>query len=303
VTEEALGEISGVLLIDKPSGPGSTAVLQHAKRLVGAKRAGHTGTLDPLASGLLVIATGEATKFSAGLLDADKAYRASVKLGVRTATGDSEGEVLARAEVRVSRDELLEILERFRGEIDQLPPRYAAIKHKGRPLYDYARRGEEAPRAPRRVFIHRLDLEEFAREAARIFVECSKGTYIRALAEDIGEALGCGAHLASLERTAVGPFALEQAIGLEALEALPMAERRARMLPPEALLRSWPKVVLDSRLAARFTHGQQVRAGGDEGDVAVFDDKGRFLGTASTGPGGALRPQRLLSTKPDEFKV
>ncbi len=233
--------VSGVLLIDKPVGPSSNAVLQRAKRLLGASRAGHTGTLDPLAGGLLVIGLGEATKFAGALLDADKAYRARVKLGERTATGDAEGAVLARSEVMITRDELLAVLDRFRGETEQLPPTHAAIKHRGRPLYAYARSGEHVPRAPRRIAIRALELEEFEGDSIVLFVECSKGTYIRALAEDIGAALGCGAHLAALERTAVGAFRLGQAITLDALEALSLAERRERLLATEALLGSRPR--------------------------------------------------------------
>src|SRR5262245_32322385 len=224
--------VDGVLLLDKPSGPSSNAVLQRAKRLLGAARAGHTGTLDPLASGLLVIAFGEATKFSGGLLEADKAYRARLRFGARTSTGDAEGEVLERSEVAVSEEGLRAALERFRGEIGQVPPMYAAIKRDGRPLYDYARRGQMVERTARRITIRRLELEKFDRDEADLTVECSKGTYIRTLAEDIGESLGCGAHLAALERTAVGPFSLSQAIGLEALEALPPAAAGERAAIP-----------------------------------------------------------------------
>ncbi|HTF13369.1 MAG TPA: tRNA pseudouridine(55) synthase TruB [Burkholderiales bacterium] len=287
--------VSGVLLIDKPVGPSSNAVLQRAKRLLGARRAGHTGTLDPLASGLLVIALGEATKFSGGMLDADKSYRALLKLGERTETGDAEGPVVSRAEVKVTRDELLAALERYRGEIEQLPPRYAAIKHRGRPLYEYARRGEHVARTARRVAIRRLVLEKFAGDTVGLFVECSKGTYIRVLAEDIGAALGCGAHLAALERTAVGPFALEQSIRLEALEAILPAERRDRLLPLEALLQSWPRLTLEAPLAAKFRQGRAVPVDCASGGVAVFGQDGNFLGTGQVDPSGTLQPKRLLA--------
>jgi len=294
--EDPPDAVSGVLLIDKPSGPSSNAVLQRAKRLLDARRAGHTGTLDPLASGLLVIGLGEATRFAAALLDADKAYRARMKLGVRTATGDADGAVLASMPVNVTRDALLDVLSRFRGEIEQIPPRYAAIKHQGRPLYEYARRGEEAPRTPRRVVIYRLELEELIEDSAVLFVECSKGTYIRSLAEDIGQALGCGAHLTGLERTAVGSFRLDRAVKLEALEALSPAGRRAWVLPCEALLESWPRLSLGPEAAEKFTRGQTVRVGPGEGDVAVFDERGQLLGTGAVGVGGTLRPKRLLPT-------
>jgi len=284
-----------VLLIDKPVGPSSNAVLQRAKRLLGARRAGHTGTLDPLASGLLVIALGEATKFSGGILDADKSYRAQLKLGERTETGDAEGPVVSRAEVKVTRNELLNALERYRGEIEQLPPRYAAIKHRGRPLYAYARRGEHVPRAARRVAIRRLELEKFEENTVGLFVECSKGTYIRVLAEDIGAELGCGAHLVALERTAVGPFALGQSMTLEALEAISPAERRERLLPLEALLQSWPRLTLEAPLAAKFRQGRTISVDSASGGVAVFGQDRNFLGTGQVDTSGTLQPKRLLA--------
>ncbi len=248
--------VNGVLLIDKPVGPSSNAVLQRAKRLLGAARAGHTGTLDPLASGLLVIALGEATKFSGGILDADKSYRARLKLGERTETGDAEGRVVSRAEVKVTRNELLAAL--------------------------------------RRVAIHRLELEKFEEYTVGLFVECSKGTYIRALAEDIGAELGCGAHLAALERTAVGPFALDQSMTLEGLEAISPAERSERLLPLEALLQSWPRLTLEAPLAAQFRQGRTVPVDSASGSIAVFGEDAKFLGTGLVDAGGTLQPKRLL---------
>jgi len=286
--------VSGVLLIDKPVGPSSNAVLQRAKRLLGASRAGHTGTLDPLAGGLLVIGLGEATKFAGALLDADKAYRARVKLGVRTSTGDAEGAVLARSEARATREGMLAVLDRFRGEIEQIPPLHAAIKHRGRPLYAYARSNEPVARVPRRIAIRRLQLEEFTGDTAALFVECSKGTYIRALAEDIGEALGCGAHLAALERTAVGPFALGQSMTLEALEAISPGERRERLLPLESLLQSWPRLTLDPPLAAKFLQGRTISVDSASGGIAVFGEDAKFLGTGQVDANGTLQPKRLL---------
>jgi tRNA pseudouridine55 synthase len=287
--------VSGVLLLDKPAGPSSNAVLQRARRLIGAARAGHTGTLDPRASGLLVIALGEATKFSGGLLEADKAYRARLALGVRTATGDAEGAVLSRSHARVSEGELRAVLDRFRGEIAQVPPMYAAIKHEGRPLYAYARAGECVARAPRRVTIRRLELEGLEGEEATLLVECSKGTYIRALADDIGEELGCGAHLAALVRLAVGPFTLERATGLDALEALSLPQRRERLLPPQALLESWPRLLLARQLAVGFRRGRKAPAERSDGAVAVFDEDGAFLGTGEVS-GGVLKPKRLMAS-------
>ena len=286
--------ISGVLLLDKPSGPSSNTVLQRVKRLLGAARAGHTGTLDPLASGLLVITVGQATKFSGGLLEADKAYRARLRLGERTSTGDAEGAVLSRSQVAVSESELRAALERFRGEIEQVPPMYAAIKHQGRPLYTYARRGEHVDRAARRVAIRCLDLESFEGEAASLYVECSKGTYIRTLAEDIGTELGCGAHLAALERLAVGSFTLEQSVKLEDFEDSSLKQRRERLLPPQALLESWPRLRLPAELTVKFRHGQAVPADAVDGNVAVFGEGEVFLGTGEV-CGRTLQPRRLLA--------
>lgn len=286
--------LNGVLLLDKPTGPSSNTVLQRVKRLLGAARAGHTGTLDPLASGLLVIAVGEATKFSSGLLEADKSYRARLKLGERTSTGDAEGTVLSRSEVAVTGSALRAALERFRGAIEQVPPMYAAIKHEGRPLYAYARRGEEVDRAPRRVVIRRLDLESFEGKTASLYVECSKGTYIRTLAEDIGAKLGCGAHLAALERLAVGSFTLEQAVKLGDFEDLSPAQRRERLLPPQVLLESWPRLRLPADLTAKFRQGRAVPADTADGNVAVFGEGEMFLGTGEVS-GRTLQPRRVLA--------
>jgi|SRR5215831_11239418 len=287
--------VDGVLLLDKPSGPSSNAVLQRAKRLVGAARAGHTGTLDPLASGLLVIAFGEATKFSAGLLEADKAYRATLKLGARTSTGDAEGEVLARSEVAVTEEDLRSVLERFRGQIGQVPPMHAAIKHEGRPLYAYARRGESVERSARQITVRRLDVERFDRDEADLYVECSKGTYIRTLAEDIGEALGCGAHLSALTRLAVGPFVLAQSIDIDALDAMTLPARRSRLLPPQSLLGGWPRLRLPAALGAKFRQGRAVPADSVDGNVAVFEGDETFLGTGEVAS-GTLKPRRLLAS-------
>jgi tRNA pseudouridine55 synthase len=289
--------VDGVLLIDKPVGPSSNAVLQHVKRVLGAARAGHTGTLDPLASGLLIVGLGEATKFCGDLLDADKAYLAKLKLGVRTATGDAEGPVLARSEVAVTRDRLIEVLSRFRGEIEQLPPMYAAIKHQGRPLYSYARSGTTVQRTPRRVVIRYLELEEYSEETVVLRVNCSKGTYVRVLAEDLGEALGCGAHLAALRRLLVGGFTLDQAIGLEALELFSTPERLARLLPPEALVSSRPRLDLHGEASARFRQGGAVPVGGPSRCVAVFGEGGAFIGTGQVDLEGTLHAKRLLALR------
>jgi len=202
--------------------------------------------------------------------------------------------VLSRSQAGVSEDELRRVLERFRGEIEQVPPMHAAIKHKGRPLYAYARRGEHVDRAPRRVAIRRLELESFEGDAASLRVECSKGTYIRTLADDIGEALGCGAHLAALERLAVGRFSLEQSVKFEVLEAASVTERRERLLPPQALLESWPRLALGAELAAKFRQGRAVPADFSDGNVAVFGEDAGFLGTGEVSA-GMLQPKRLMA--------
>uniref|UniRef100_UPI0035ADC3C5 tRNA pseudouridine(55) synthase TruB n=1 Tax=Thauera aminoaromatica TaxID=164330 RepID=UPI0035ADC3C5 len=229
-------EVDGVLLLDKPQGMSSNGALQTARRLLAAAKAGHTGTLDPMASGLLPLTFGEATKFSQMLLDADKTYEAVVRLGVDTDSGDAEGKVLATRPVAVDRAALEAVLERFRGEIEQVPPMYSALKRDGKALYEYARAGIELERAARRVVIHALELLDFAGERFTIRVHCSKGTYIRSLAMDIGAALGCGAHLAALRRTAIGAFDLSGALTLEALEAAGEGGRDALLAPVDALV-------------------------------------------------------------------
>jgi tRNA pseudouridine55 synthase len=288
-------DLDGVLLLDKPSGISSNAALQGARRLFAARRAGHTGTLDPMATGLLVLCFGEATKFSGALLDADKAYAARVRLGVRTSTGDAEGEVLETREVRAGRADAEAALARFRGAIDQVPPMHSAIKHRGRPLYAYARKGESVERTARRVVVHELVLEAMQDGVLELRILCSKGTYVRVLAEDLGEALGCGAHLAGLRRTGVGPFSLEQAVTLDRLAGLSEAERAARLLPVEALLGSWPRVLLEKDAEARFRHGQRVPAGTQEPQVAVFGAGGNFLGIGETDGEGMLKAKRQVA--------
>src|SRR5512134_3326283 len=223
--------LDGVLLLDKPVGLGSNAALQAAKRLYRAEKAGHAGTLDPLASGLLPIMFGEATKFSQLVLDADKEYLARARLGVTTRTGDAEGEVLERRPVRIDADAVERALPAFRGEIEQVPPMYSALKHRGRPLYVLARRGESIERAPRRVRVHELEMLGLDGDTLELRVLCSKGTYIRTLVEDIGRALGCGAHLASLRRIAASGFRIAEAATLDAIQAADDAGRDRLLLP------------------------------------------------------------------------
>lgn len=290
--------VDGVLLLDKPLGWSSNQALQRVKTFYRAERAGHTGTLDPLATGLLPIALGAATRFAQGLLDADKGYRATLRLGVRTATGDAEGEVLEERTVAVDRAGLEAALARFRGEIEQVPPMYSALKRDGRPLYELARRGETVERAARRVTIHRLALVSFDPPEAVIEVDCSKGTYVRTLAEDIGAALGCGAHLTGLRRTRIGRFDLERARTVASIEAAPEAERDAWLLPPDALLPEMDAATLDAGAAERFCHGQTVAApgatGGPAAPVRVYAPDGSFLGLAQRTADGRLEPERVV---------
>ena len=284
--------LDGALLLDKPLGASSNAALQKAKKLFGARKAGHAGTLDPLASGLLLVLFGEATKFAGPLLDADKEYVATLRLGQRTATGDAEGAVLEERPVDTAR--LLPVLERFRGEIEQVPPMHSALKHKGTPLYRLARRGEEVERQARRVRISALDVLRQENERLEIRVTCSKGTYIRVLAEDIGEALGCGAHLAALRRTAAGSFRIEDAFTLERLEAMPVSERNSRVRPLPDLLGGLPRAELGAEEEARLRQGQVLRISGlRAGLCAVVRPDGAVIGLGSADGEGALKPLRL----------
>ena len=285
--------IDGALLLDKPVGPSSNGVLQEAKRLLGAKKAGHGGTLDPLASGLLLLLFGEATKFAGLLLDQDKEYLASVKLGETTATGDAEGEILERREVPVDRPDLDAVLERFRGDIEQLPPMHSALKRDGVPLYKLARQGKAVERASRRIRILELEVASFEPPRLSLRVRCSKGTYIRTLAEDIGAALGTGAHLSGLRRTASGRFRIEDSVSLEALRELPPAARSDRVLPLTALVQGLPRAALDAGAEARLRNGQALEISGlAEGVVAVVRADGALIGLGRS-QGGVLRPLRL----------
>jgi tRNA pseudouridine55 synthase len=288
--------VHGVLLLDKPVGLSSNDALQRAKRLYRAEKAGHTGTLDPLASGLLPLCFGAATKFAQASLDADKRYLATLQLGETRRGGDLEGEVLERRDVQVTREALRAACDRFTGEIDQVPPMHSALKHEGRALYEYARAGVEVERAPRRVTIHRIDI--VAGEHARwtLDVRCSKGTYVRSLAEDIGAALGCGAHLAGLRRTGSGALTLEGAVTLDALEAMDEAARDAQLLAADVLLADCPVVRLGPEDAARFLAGVRRRLPLADADcVRVFGPEPKaFLGAGHIA-GGELISTRLLS--------
>ncbi len=299
--------VDGVLLLDKPLGLSSNAALGRAKWILKAKKGGHTGTLDPLASGLLPLCFGDATKFSHDALDAYKSYEALVVLGSTTSTGDREGSILQTREVAVERSTVHQVLETFRGDILQIPPMYSALKKAGKPLYEYARAGLTVERAARPVTIQALEwLDEAQCHAAKqcvtlnLRVTCSKGTYIRVLAEDIGEALGCGAHLGALRRTRVAAFSLDTAVTLDALEA--MEHPQASLLPIDTLLPHLPRYNLRTDLALRFLQGQRLRLD-SAGDVSmplmqacsrIYDEAGQFLGVGDYSE-GLLVPQRVIA--------
>lgn len=288
-------KVDAVLLLDKPLGITSNTALQIARRLLNADKAGHTGTLDPLATGLLPLCFGEATKFASELLDADKAYEATLKLGQTTTTADAEGEVLQTRPVAITEAMLDTVLPRFLGEIDQVPPMYSALKRDGKPLYEYARAGVELERASRRVTIYKLELLEWCGDMLRIQVDCSKGTYIRTLAEDIGEALGCGAHLSALRRNRIGTLTLPGAVTVTELEQAD--NRDALLAPADALLAALPIAHLDTAASQRMLHGHSVTwPGMPLQRYRVYADDGRFIGLAQQGDTGLLLPRRLVAT-------
>lgn len=285
------------MLLDKPSGMTSNSALQSARRLFSAAKAGHTGTLDPLATGLLPVCFGEATKFSADLLEADKTYEADLLFGATTDTGDSDGEVVLRRPVTFSRPDLDAALLRFCGPISQIPPMYSALKRDGRPLYELARKGIEVERAARAVTIRELALLEYSGERCRLRVSCSKGTYIRTLAEDIGNVLDCGAHLTALRRVAVGDLRIADAVTLDRLQELSEESRAHCLLPPDALLQTLPAVHLEAEAMSRFVHGNPVNpdtANGILGKCRVYGED-RLLGLAEADADGWVHPRRLLA--------
>ena len=286
--------VDGVLLLDKPKGLTSNAALQTCRRLFNAAKGGHTGTLDPLATGLLPLCFGEATKFTQTLLDADKTYEAVIQLGVTTDTCDAEGRVLKQKTVAVSLADLTSVLARFAGVIEQVPPMYSALKRDGQPLYKLARQGIEIERVARQVEIHALQLRHFDGAQLGITVSCSKGTYIRTLAADIGEVLGCGAHLAGLRRTRIGPLDLSRAVTLEKLESLPQPERDALLFPADTLLDGLPRIDLDETAARRFNQGQtQPVTETPAGLCRVYGEE-RFMGVGQVAA-GLLAPQRVVA--------
>lgn len=287
----------GVLLLDKPASLTSTRALARAKRALGSLKGGHCGTLDPFATGLLPLVFGEATKFARFLIDARKAYQATLRLGEETVTGDTEADVSRRGEVSVDEARIDVVLATFVGRQEQVPPMHSAVRIDGRRLYEYARSGVEVERAARSIEVRSLARTAFDGRDLTIDVECSKGTYVRTLAQDIGAALGCGAHLVALRRTAVGPFGIESAVTFETLEAEGTARARERLMPPEALVASLPRLDATQDESGRFVNGRAVDRPAEAGvEFAVFSPAGRFLGVGRAAPAGGIAPLRLMAT-------
>jgi len=287
----------GVLLVDKPAGLTSTRAIAAAKRALSLRKAGHTGTLDPFATGLLPIVFGEATKFSRFLLDADKSYRAVLRLGFTSTTGDTEGEIAKLSDNLPKIGEVERVLAGLKGAQDQVPPMHSAVRIDGRRLYDLAREGVEVDRAARRIEVYELRMESYFGEFLVISAKCSKGTYVRTLGEEIGRRLGCGGYLTELRRTAIGRFGVEDAVTPEALAGMGEARARERLLPPEILVDALPRLVLDEAGAWALCNGQELpwEASGGEGERAVFGPGGRFLGVGRVA-GGRLAAARLMHT-------
>ena len=294
--------MNGILVVDKPAGISSNDVVQQAKRLFGAQKVGHTGSLDPLATGVLPLCFGEATKFSQYLLDADKKYWAQVRLGITTETADADGEVIAQADTSgITESQVTAALETFVGEIEQIPSMYSALKHQGQPLYKLARQGIEVERAPRRISIYSAELLQFSEASIELRVHCSKGTYIRSLAEDLGAALGCGGHVSALRRLAAGPYEEAQATTLDELrEVGDVREMDALLLPVSSAVGSWPAVRLHEDTAHYVRQGQPVQAAHapTDGWVQIFElaEEDRFLGVGEILTDGRVAPRRLVAS-------
>ncbi|WP_339652511.1 tRNA pseudouridine(55) synthase TruB [Halopseudomonas pelagia] len=293
-------DIDGVLIFDKPLGMSSNNALQKVRWLFNAAKGGHTGSLDPLASGVLPLCLGEATKFSQYLLDADKAYVTEARLGMTTTTGDAEGDVLETKPVNVTLEQVESFLPQFTGDILQIPPMYSALKHEGQPLYKLARAGETVERKPRSVTINQLKVLGLEGDRLRLEVHCTKGTYIRTLVEDLGNALGCGAHVSELRRIQAGPFDLSKAVTLETLEALHAEGGHLALdhllLPSDCGLEDWPEVELTEQTAYYLNHGQAVRVPGSPafGMVRLRDPSGQFIGIGEMTDDARVAPKRLM---------
>ena len=295
--------VNGIVVVDKPIGASSNHVLQQVKRLYGAAKAGHTGSLDPLATGVLPICLGEATKLSQYLLDSDKSYRTTAKLGIRTTTGDAEGETVSERPVAITAGDLEPVLARFRGPIEQVPSMYSALKHNGKPLYEYARQGIEIERPARKVNIDRLTLIEFLGDELVLEVDCSKGTYIRTLVEDIGEMLGCGAHVAQLRRLKAGPYEEAQSYTIETLEQMRSEglSLDSLLLAQDSAVSHWPAVMLGDISAEFLLKGQpvQVARAPTSGFVRIYllveNQPNVFLGIGEIQDDGLVAPRRLIA--------
>ena len=288
--------INGVLLLDKPLGFSSNQALQKVKWLYQAAKAGHTGTLDPLATGLLPICLGEATKFAQYVTDADKTYIATIKLGATTTTGDAEGEVLSTSPVNVTLDQFSAACQQFIGGIKQVPPMYSALKHEGKALYTYAREGVDIARQARLITIKSILVDHFLVDIAQISVTCSKGTYIRTLAEDIGTALNCGAHLIGLRRTDTAGYVLANAITIEKLEVMLIEARDALLLPVDSAIESLPKVILNADATYYLMQGQPVWQAGKVAhrELRLYNESQQFLGLGLLQDDGKIAPKRLI---------
>ena len=288
-----------MLLLDKPIGYSSNQALQKIKLLYQAAKAGHTGTLDPLATGLLPLCFGEATKFAHFLTDADKVYIATLKFGITTNTGDAEGEVLSVKHVNFSKMQLEQVCNQFVGVISQIPPMYSALKHEGKAMYEYARAGVEIELAARTITIHNIEINAFDRDTATITVKCSKGTYIRTLAEDIGAQLGCGAHLIGLRRTATANYQISQAITLEQFEAMSPAQRALLLLPADSAVQHLPAITLDADSTFYLQQGQAIWQSGSvpQGLIRLYNEQHEFLGLGELQSDGKIAPKRLIVNK------
>lgn len=293
-------KVDGILLLDKPAGLTSNAALQHVKRAFGASKAGHTGSLDPIATGLLPVCFGEATKLSGFFLSADKRYRAGFRLGVATETGDSEGGVVRRSTVEVGDEDIERAMDRFRGNFEQIPSMYSAIKKNGKPLYELARQGIEVERQARPVTVHALDWERPEGDRLAVDLHCSSGFYVRSLAHDLGEALGCGAHVDALTRVAVGDFKLEDAVSLDRVEALreDIASLDELLIPGDRGLQHLPGITLSTDAAYYLVRGQAVRAAKlpRSGLVRLYAEEAGFLGVGKVLGDGRVAPKRLFQS-------
>ena len=294
-------DIHGVFLLDKPQGMSSNDIMQKVKRIFQANKAGHTGALDPLATGMLPICLGEATKFSQFLLDADKRYLVTAKLGERTDTSDAEGQIVETRDVNVKTSEILTALEQFRGDILQVPTMFSALKHNGKPLYEYARQGITVERKARPITIFELNFIEYNAPYLTLEVHCSKGTYIRTLVDDLGEVLGCGAHVTMLRRTAVADYPTEKMLDWNALQSLAeqqdLALLDALLLPMDTAVAKLPALTLDENQTQGIGFGQRIKFDNPnrlQGQVRLFSHENRFLGVAVIDENNVIRPQRLV---------